>query len=110
MIKPDNLFALPANLHTDEVTEILFRNDGVRVERILSTGHASPVDCWYDQDEDEWVAVLQGEAALQWADGSLMEMQAGDWLLIPAHKRHRVERTSIVPPCVWLTIFILPSL
>jgi cupin 2 domain-containing protein len=100
-----NLFSLPQELPTEELTEILLQKDGIRVERILSTGQASPPGFWYEQAEDEWVAVLQGEASLQWEDGRVMEMKSGDWLLIPAHKRHRVERTSVTPPCVWLAIF-----
>lgn len=104
-----NLFSLPPELPAEELTEILLQKDGIRVERILSTGQASPPDFWYEQAEDEWVAVLQGDASLQWEDGSVMEMKSGDWLLIPSYKKHRVERTSIAPPCVWLAIFS-PSL
>ena len=102
-----NLWALPSELPmTEELTEIVFRNRGFRMERILSTGQTSPPGFWYDQGEDEWVAVLQGDAVLQWEDGSLTELRAGDWLLIPAHQKHRVERTSITPPCIWLAIFM----
>lgn len=104
--KPANLFALPVQLPPDEVTEILLRHDGVRVEKIISTGQASPPDFWYDQAEDEWVAVLQGEAALQWEDGSMTVMRSGAWLLIPAHKKHRVHFTSQEPPCIWLALFL----
>jgi len=93
-----NLLALPEELPLmEELTEIVFRKHGFRMERILSTGQTSPPGFWYDQAEDEWVAVLQGDAALQWEDGSLTELRAGAWLLIPAHKKHRVERTSSHP-------------
>ena len=102
-----NLLALPAELPLiEELTDIVFQRRGLRVERILSTGQTSPSGFWYDQEEDEWVAVLQGEGVLQWEDGSLTELRAGDWLLIPAHKKHRVERTSVNPPCIWLAIFM----
>jgi cupin 2 domain-containing protein len=94
---------------TEEVTEILLQRPDLRVERIISTGQASPPGFWYDQEEDEWVSVVQGEAALQWEDGSRAELGAGDWVLIPAHKKHRVERTSSKPPCVWLAIFMPPA-
>ena len=109
MTTPGNLFALPARLPAKEVTEVLLQRTDVRVERVLSAGQASPPDFWYDQAEDEWVSVLQGSAALQWEDGSLTAMHPGDWLLIPAHRKHRVERSSIVPPCIWLAIFMRPS-
>ena len=107
MTAAGNLLALPADLPLiEELTEIVFQERGLRVERILSTGQTSPPEFWYDQAEDEWVAVLQGDAALQWEDGSLTELHTGEWLLIPAHKKHRVERTSITPPCIWLAIFM----
>jgi len=109
MSMPANLFGRPDCLNVDEVTEMLLQREGARVERIFSTGQASPADFWYDQDEEEWVVVLQGDATLQWEDLSLTEMGAGDWVLIPAHKKHRVERTSIAPPCIWLAMFFLPS-
>ena len=102
-----NLLAFPAELPLiEELTDIVFERRGLRAERILSTGQTSPSGFWYDQAEDEWVAVLQGDASLQWEDGSLTELHTGDWLLIPAHKKHRVEYTSVNPPCIWLAIFM----
>ncbi len=106
VIEPANLLRLPPEPPTAEVSELLLQRPGIRLERILSTGQASPPGFWYDQAEDEWVAVLQGEGVLQWEDGRLTELRAGDWLLIPAHQKHRVERTSITPPCIWLAIFV----
>ena len=105
-----NLLQWPEAPGTAEVTDTLLRCGGVRIERILSTGQTSPTDFWYDQDEDEWVSVLQGSAALQWDDCSITELAAGDWVLIPAHKKHRVERTSSAPPCIWLVMFLPPAL
>lgn len=102
---PANLLRLPPEPPTAEVSELLLQRPGIRMERILSTGQASPPGFWYDQAEDEWVAVLQGEGALQWEDGKVTELRSGDWLLIPAHQKHRVERTSVEPPCIWLALF-----
>ncbi len=48
----------------DEVFETLFHAKNIRVERIISTGQTTPEDQWYDQDTDEWVVLLQGEARL----------------------------------------------
>ena len=42
----------------------------VRIERIISHGHASPADFWYDQAQHEWVIVLKGAARLQFEDGT----------------------------------------
>ena len=105
VISPANLLRLPPEPPTAEVSELLLQRPGIRMERILSTGQASPPGFWYDQAEDEWVAVLQGEGALQWEDGKVTELRSGDWLLIPAHQKHRVERTSVEPPCIWLALF-----
>lgn len=104
-----NLFCLPARLPQDEWLDTLVQRNDVRVERIISTGQSSPSGFWYDQAEDEWVAVLQGNAALEWADGTVQELVTGDYLLIPAGKQHRVARTSAEPPCIWLAIFMSPA-
>ena len=101
-----NLFQLPATLPQAEWLEVLEKRSGTRIERIISTGQSSPPGFWYDQAEDEWVAVMQGNAALEWADGTVQELKAGDHLLIPAGKQHRVARTSAEPPCIWLAVFI----
>ncbi|MCG9893023.1 MAG: cupin domain-containing protein [Thermosynechococcaceae cyanobacterium MS004] len=99
-----NLFALPSPLPAVEETEILAVGKGVRIERILSTGQTTPVGEWYDQEEDEWVTLLQGEAALRFTEGELYHLKSGDHLLIPAHCRHRVEYMSENPPCVWIAV------
>ncbi len=98
-----NLFSnIPADL-PDEVTETLLESESVRVERIVSHGHASPQDFWYDQDEHEWVDLLSGAATLRFEDETV-EMKHGDYMNIPAHMRHRVEWTTPDEPTIWLTI------
>lgn len=98
-----NLFAnIPADL-PEELVETLLESDSIRVERIISHGHASPEDFWYDQDENEWVVVLKGSAKLRFEDETV-EMQPGDYINIPAHKRHRVEWTTPDEPTIWLAI------
>jgi len=99
-----NLFQSPSIPSTEEFCELLLPDRGVRIERIISAGQASPPDFWYDQDRDEWVALLQGQARLVWDDGRRQDLQAGDWLFIPAHERHRVDWTSKEPSCIWLAI------
>ena len=102
----DNLFDdLPATL-CEELVTVLAENSHVRIERIVSTGHASPHDSWYDQREHEWVLVLKGEAKLLFeGDEKPFHMQPGDHVLIPAHKKHRVEWTASDEPTVWLAVF-----
>lgn len=69
-------------------------------------GHASPPGFWYDQPEYEWVAVLAGEAKLRFADREdLIRLGPGDWINIPAHRRHRVEWTRPDAPTIWLAVF-----
>lgn len=87
-----------------EVVQTLLHADDVRIERIISHGHASPAEFWYDQGQSEWVIVLKGAARLQFEDG-MVEMKVGDFINIPAHKRHRVEWTSSDEPTVWLAVF-----
>lgn len=99
-----NLFHLSSIPVHEEFCELLLPDRGVRIERIVSAGQASPAGFWYDQERDEWVALLQGQARLSWHDGRIQDLQAGDWLFIPAHERHRIEWTSKTPPCIWLAI------
>ncbi|WP_417739848.1 phosphoribosylaminoimidazole carboxylase [Rosistilla oblonga] len=104
--RPGNLLAnLPQNV-PEELTEILASGSGLRVERIVSTGHRSPDGFWYDQPEREWVLLLQGAATLQFADPpESIDLIPGDHVDIAAHRRHRVESTSATEPTVWLAVF-----
>ncbi|KAB7783366.1 MULTISPECIES: cupin domain-containing protein [Methylorubrum] len=102
-----NLYAGPPTRTDAEIFETLLTRPGIRVERIVSTGQASPPGFWYDQDGDEWVAVLKGSAELRFADEPAPRRLAeGDHLLIPAHCRHRVERTA--NPTIWLAVHLAP--
>lgn len=99
-----NLFNLPPLNQDDEVYQTLIPDRGVLIERIISYGQASPPGFWYEQNRDEWVALLQGQAVVAWGDGYSQLMEAGDWLLIPAGEKHRIEWTSQEPPCIWLAV------
>ena len=100
-----NIFDLPDPLPSDEAFTDLISADGVRIERIVSSGQTTPKGEWYDQDHDEWVALIQGEAVLEYENGEKLRLRAGDHLLIPAHCRHRVDFTSEKPPCIWIAVF-----
>ncbi len=100
----NNIFQIPGSLPDAEYTEALLPDKGILIERIISTGQPSPPGFWYNQDRDEWVAVLQGEAVIGWPDGRTVTLRPGDWLLIEAHQVHRVEGTSTNPPCIWLAV------
>lgn len=83
---------------------MLASGPNARIERIISVGHVTPAGEWYDQATDEWVLLLQGEAELAFEGGDRQRLKRGDYLLIPAHCRHRVEATSTDPPCLWLAM------
>jgi cupin 2 domain-containing protein len=95
---------LPEPLPSQELSERLAGGDGVLIERIVSTGQATSVGEWLDQDRDEWVVLVEGEAELAFEDGSRLPMCSGDHVLIPAGVRHRVEWTREEPPCIWLAV------
>jgi len=100
-----NIFAdIPARLDS-ELFETLAGNTACRLERIVSRGHTTPPGEWYDQERDEWVVVLRGEATLLFAsEREPMALNPGDYVLIPAHCRHRVESTSRDEDTVWLAL------
>ena len=96
---------LPTSV-SDELIEVLAENQHVRIERIVSHGHTSPEALWYDQDEHEWVIVLNGEAKLLFENQSEpRHMKMGDHILIPAHQKHRVIWTTLDEPTIWLAVF-----
>lgn len=100
-----NLFA---DLPTDrdaEVFESLLEHDGMTLERIVSTGQATPSGEWLQQDRHEWVVLMSGGAALRF-EGEQGErvLQPGDYVLIPARCRHRVEWTDESQPTIWLAL------
>ena len=91
----------PANA---EETKTLFTADDARIEQIVSHGHSSPDGFWYNQPDAEWVALIKGFATLLVEGQGSLELGAGDYLLIPAHVRHRVE--SVSDDAVWLAVHL----
>lgn len=89
----------------DELVQTIAAGKNVRVERIVSAGHASPKDFWYNQRQAEWVMLLAGAAELEFADGNISALAPGDSLLIPANQRHRVKSTAADKPTIWLAVF-----
>jgi cupin 2 domain-containing protein len=101
----DNIFSsLPVEFE-HEVFEELSRSENVRIERIVSRGHTSPAQGWYDQIDHEWVLVLEGAATILFADGAEVHLKKGDYLNIPAHTRHKVTWTDPNHATIWLAIF-----
>ncbi len=100
-----NLFEKINENAKEEVFETIFERKDVRIERIISTGQSSPENFWYDQEENEFVALLKGSAQIKFIGGKIFDLKEGDWLLIPARVKHRVEKTDKKTPTVWLAFF-----
>ena len=81
-----NIFDLPSSLPNEELFESLVSTDNILIERIISTGQVTPPGEWYDQDKDEWLILLQGEASLAYADGSKIKLTAEDYQLLKIDK------------------------
>jgi cupin 2 domain-containing protein len=103
----ENLFEdFPEEFGDEEFMEELLDDGNVRIERIVSHGHSSPDEFWYDQDEDEWVVLLSGADALVFDDeDEEVVLRPGDHIRIPAHRKHRVSWTSPGEETVWLAVF-----
>jgi cupin 2 domain-containing protein len=83
--------------HVDHLLELR----GVVVEQIVSGTLEGPVD--YRQEHDEWVVLLAGHATLV-VDGQNVELNAGEWLFLPALVEHTLVATA--PGSSWLAIHI----
>ncbi|KZN43791.1 cupin domain-containing protein [Pseudoalteromonas luteoviolacea] len=100
-----NLFqAIPANLN-DEFFEVIAGNGDVKIERIVSKGHISPDEGWYDQEQHEWVMVLKGAGELTFENGQVVRLLPGEHINIPAHCKHKVSWTQPDEETVWLAVF-----
>lgn len=104
--------ATTGNLHADipsalpdELQDALVKRPGLRIERIVSKGHASAPGSWYDQQEDEFVLLVAGAARLELEGGRELELRPGDWVQLPARVRHRVAWTDPECETVWLAVF-----
>ena len=105
MRKMDNLFDdLPESATSEELVELLSR-PGLTIERIVSTGQASPEGYWYDQPQGEWIVVLRGRAKLAFeGEAAPRLLGPGDFIDIAPHQRHRVEWTDPDVPTIWLAV------
>ncbi len=101
-----NLFTGIAAQLPDELVQTLATGKGTRIERIVSRGHCSAPGFWYDQAGNEWVLVVKGAARLRFEkDERVVHLNAGDYVNILAHERHRVEWTAEETETIWLAIF-----
>ncbi len=100
-----NIFSeIPKDLDA-EVFEQLVKSDNVRIERIISKGHRSPESGWYDQDQNEWVMVLQGKATVSFEEDPDITLKSGDYVNIKSHQKHKVTWTDPSIETIWLAVF-----
>ena len=81
-MKPENIFAQIAEAGEEEQFDLLFKSPNCRIDRIVSSGHSSPKGFWYDQENDEFILLIQGEATLEFEDRKVT-LKKGDYLHIP---------------------------
>lgn len=99
-----NIFRDVPGRAANEQVDALLSRPGLRIERIVSTGQASPPGFWYDQPQHEWVIVLRGAAGLLVEGETERPLGPGDFVLLPAHRRHRVVWTAADEPTIWLAV------
>jgi len=100
-----NIFNAPETVSKEEIFKTLFKGSNIKIEQIISSGQVSPAEGWYDQQENEWVLLLEGTAKLEFENNRIKTLKKGDYLMIPTHCRHKVIYTSTEPKCIWLAVF-----
>ncbi len=99
---------VPERLEAEQFDQLL-RVANIRIERIVSTGQTTPPGEWFDQACDEWVVLITGAAAiLLEGEETPRSLGPGDYVFLPAHRRHRVAWTTPERPTVWLAVHIHP--
>jgi len=103
-MKPGNIFESIPEEFDDELFDLIIQHGDVKIERIVSKGHASPKSGWYDQDHNEWIIVLKGEAIITLENEEKINLKGGCHLNIPAHTKHKVTWTKPKTDTVWLAV------
>ena len=104
-IQRGNIFSIPSEGESQpEYFQSIVETPEFLIERIITTDQFKAPGQWYDQEKDEWVVLIRGEAELEFEDGSVINLLQGDFVLINAHHKHRLKQVSTFPNCVWLAI------
>ena len=104
MEKINNLFDEVPEVLNDESFQELLTTKNFKLERIVSDGHSSPANFWFDQEMNELVILLSGSAELSYDNGQKFALNPGDYLTIPAHQKHRVDKTDLFEKTFWLAL------
>lgn len=93
------------NISDEEIFISLYKSPSVYIEKIVSTGQATPDNVWLEDERSEWVMLLKGKAGIKFADSDEFELHEGDYFLIPAFTKHRITFTSTETECIWLAVY-----
>ena len=104
LLKKYNIFDKVIIDKNEEIFFQIFKNESIRVERIVSNGQKSPENFWYEQEENEYILLLSGNAILEFEDFEV-ELKKGDCLNIEAMQKHRVKFTSLDEPTIRFAVF-----
>jgi cupin 2 domain-containing protein len=104
MIEKKNIYYSIPEFSKKEVFEDILNAENLKVERIISYPDSIPENQWYDQDNEEWVLLLKGSATLEFSNNEIIELFPGDFILIPAHMKHKVNKVDKNAPTIWLAL------
>ena len=82
----------------------IFKNETIKIEKIVSNGQTSPEKFWYEQEKSEFVLLLEGFTILEFENREV-ELKKGDCLNIEAMQKHRVKFTSQDELTIWFAVF-----
>ena len=103
-MKTSNIFTNIPKQMSGEIFENIISKDNIKIQRIVSKGDTTPKDEWYNQEDDEWVIIMQGEAVLSFENQKNIKLKAGEYINIPAYTKHRVSWTIETQETIWLAI------
>jgi len=105
-IESGNIYNIKNKLFSNtEIFEDIFRNDNIKIERIVSTGGKTEDGIWLCDNKNEWVLLLQGKSEIVFENNNKIVLNGGDYVFIPSNTKHRVEYTSENPECIWIAVF-----
>lgn len=104
IINFSNFLSLVPEQVDEEIFQDIVKTGNVTIERIISHGHSSPETGWYDQEKNEWVMVVEGEAIIEFENEQQIRLNQNDFLLIEPHQKHRVKWTTPDRKTIWLAV------
>jgi cupin 2 domain-containing protein len=104
-VRLSNIFKEIPDSLKEELFEDIISTKYIKIERIVSDGHSSPKEGWYESEQNEWVIVLEGNATLALESGENIILKRGDYYNITAFSKHKVSHTSKNEKTIWLAIY-----